>query len=160
MHAKDRMDARHARRMYIKLAIMVGASLLWMYAAMFAMVVSLDDVRQNLNFVYMAVLMAGAMIPLELVIMRAMYPIARFNVIAIALTVILVAGSFLAIRNQSAIGDDQFLRSMIPHHAGAILMCQQASLTDAEIKALCSGIIESQQREIDQMTSILERRGR
>jgi uncharacterized protein (DUF305 family) len=26
---------------------------------------------------------------------------------------------------QGAVGDDQFLRSMIPHHSGAILMCEQ-----------------------------------
>jgi uncharacterized protein (DUF305 family) len=35
-----------------------------------------------------------------------------------------------------AVGDKQFLRSMIPHHAGAILMCEKASIKDAEIRAL------------------------
>jgi uncharacterized protein (DUF305 family) len=46
---------------------------------------------------------------------------------------------------------------MIPHHAGAILMCEQASLYDAEIKDLCGRIINSQQEEIDQMKAILQR---
>lgn len=47
---------------------------------------------------------------------------------------------------------------MIPHHASAILMCQQAALTDARIQTICSkpdGIVQSQQREIEEMTAIL-----
>ncbi len=34
---------------------------------------------------------------------------------------------------QAGIGDKEFLRSMIPHHSGAILMCEQATLTDPEM---------------------------
>ncbi len=54
----------------------------------------------------------------------------------------------------------QFLRSMIPHHAGAILMCQEASIQDAEIRRLCGGIVSSQQSEIDQMKAMLDRLAR
>ena len=64
---------------------------------------------------------------------------------------------FLLIRQQTAISDRQFLRSMIPHHAGAILMCEQATINDPEIQELCGAIISSQQSEIDQMKAILER---
>lgn len=46
---------------------------------------------------------------------------------------------------------------MIPHHSGAILMCEQASITDPEIIALCQQIISSQQKEITQMEAILAR---
>lgn len=60
------------------------------------------------------------------------------------------------IRQQAAISDKQFLRSMIPHHASAILMCEQASISDPEIKQLCEEIISSQQREIDQMQAKLD----
>ena len=45
---------------------------------------------------------------------------------------------------------------MIPHHAGAILMCEQAPLQDSEIKALCKNIVSGQQSEIDQMKAKLE----
>jgi|TARA_B100001105_G_C22331816_1_gene417257 uncharacterized protein (DUF305 family) len=47
---------------------------------------------------------------------------------------------------------------MIPHHSGAILMCEQATLTDPEIKALCRGIVDGQRQEIAQMEAILARR--
>jgi uncharacterized protein (DUF305 family) len=60
------------------------------------------------------------------------------------------------IRQQAAIGDRQFLRSMIPHHAGAVLMCEQAELQDPQILQLCKGIVSSQQAEIAQMKSLLQ----
>jgi uncharacterized protein (DUF305 family) len=40
---------------------------------------------------------------------------------------------------------------MIPHHAGAILMCNEADIKDPEVKKLCEEIIASQTKEIDQM---------
>jgi uncharacterized protein (DUF305 family) len=45
---------------------------------------------------------------------------------------------------------------MIPHHAGAILMCEQAKVKDPEIIELCKGIIINQQSEINQMKSKLK----
>ena len=52
----------------------------------------------------------------------------------------------------------EFLRSMIPHHSSAILMCRQAPIRDPQIRRLCASIITGQQREIDQMNAILARR--
>jgi uncharacterized protein (DUF305 family) len=60
-------------------------------------------------------------------------------------------------RQQTAVGDTQFLLSMIPHHSGAILMCGQANLTDPEIKSLCETIITSQRDDIRQIKNILAR---
>jgi uncharacterized protein (DUF305 family) len=45
---------------------------------------------------------------------------------------------------------------MIPHHAGAILMCNDANITDPEIKKLCEEIIASQEKEIAQMKAKLK----
>lgn len=64
---------------------------------------------------------------------------------------------FLGIRQQTAISDKEFLRSMIPHHSGAILMCREANITDPDIKSLCQTIMEGQQQEIDQMRAILNK---
>ena len=46
---------------------------------------------------------------------------------------------------------------MIPHHSGAILMCEEASIRDSELQKLCAAIVSSQQQEIDQMKVILRR---
>jgi uncharacterized protein (DUF305 family) len=62
---------------------------------------------------------------------------------------------FALIRWQTGVGDRQFLRSMIPHHAGAILMCEQAPIQHPEVKKLCGDIIKGQQAEIDQMKARL-----
>lgn len=67
---------------------------------------------------------------------------------------------FFLIRQQGAISDRQFLRSMIPHHSGAILMCQQAEMEDAEIAQICDSIIASQQQEIVQMKEKLQESNR
>jgi uncharacterized protein (DUF305 family) len=86
-----------------------------------------------------------------------MYKSKKLNTVIFAAGAIVLIGSWFGIRQQAAIGDRQFLRSMIPHHAGAILMCQQASIHDQEIRTLCNNIISGQQAEIDQMKTILSR---
>lgn len=60
------------------------------------------------------------------------------------------------IRYQTLVGDKQFLKSMIPHHAGAILMCDNPNLRDQEIKDLCKSITIDQQKEIDWMKNKLD----
>lgn len=149
--------ARRKLDTYVRLAVMVGLSLLWMYAAMFAMVNSLSDIYMNLNFFYMALLMAAPMGLLEILFMARMYPDRRWNFAIAGVSLVLVLFSFAAIRSQAAVGDEQFLESMIPHHSGAIQMCQESSIDDAEIRELCDRIIQGQAEEIEEMKAILER---
>jgi len=143
------------RMHYRNLALMAVLSFAAMYVLMYAMVDRLPNVFANLNQAYMAALMAAPMVLIELLVMRAMYRDAKANTVIVAVSVIILVGSFLLIRAQTGIGDKQFLRSMIPHHAGAILMCEEAAVQDPEIKALCEGIKVSQQAEIDQMKAKL-----
>ena len=75
-------------------------------------------------------------------------------------SVVVGLGCFIAILQQFLVGDREFLRSMIPHHSGAVLMCKEASLKDPELRELCygpNGIIASQIREVEQMKAILKR---
>jgi uncharacterized protein (DUF305 family) len=109
----------------------------------------------NVNQVYMAGLMTAPMIVIELWVMRSMYQNGRLNAVIGAASVLTGMAMFGLIRQQTAISDRQFLRSMIPHHSGAILMCQDASLQDAEIQALCKTIVAGQQAEIDRMAAKL-----
>jgi len=146
-----RMSAMHYRH----LAIMTALSFLAMYFLMYAMVNALDNVYMNFNQVYMAGLMIAPMVIIELAVMRAMYHDRRLNVVIAGAAVVVAALCFLFIRRQTGIGDRQFLRSMIPHHASAILMCDEASINDTDIKRLCRNIRSSQQAEIDQMKAML-----
>ena len=144
---------------YGKFALMIGVSFIAMYFLMFAMINSSANFFNNVNQLYMAGLMAAVMIPIELGVMFGMYPNRRVNVILIVAGFVLLAIFWTFTRRQVAVGDKQFLRSMIPHHAGAILMCDQAPISDAEIRRLCVEITSSQQREVDQMKGILKRLG-
>lgn len=51
--------------------------------------------------------------------------------------------------------DQQFVRSMIPHHAGAILMCGKNRLRDPDLRQLCREIVRSQEAEIERMNAEL-----
>jgi uncharacterized protein (DUF305 family) len=140
---------------YRHLLIMAALSFISMYILMYAMVNTINNVYNNFNQFYMAGLMTAPMVLIELFVMRAMYQDRRRNALIIAASLIALLGFFLLIRLQTAINDKQFLRSMIPHHAGAILMCEEASIQDPEIQALCQSIISGQQTEIDQMKAKL-----
>lgn len=122
---------------------------------MYAMVNAFDNVYSNVNQVYMAGLMTAPMIVIELLVMRAMYQDRPRNMLIIAGAVIVGIAFFGFIRQQTVVSDRQFLRSMIPHHGGAILMCNEAPITDPQIQMLCKTIIASQQAEIDQMKAKL-----
>ncbi|HEX6189040.1 MAG TPA: DUF305 domain-containing protein [Pyrinomonadaceae bacterium] len=142
---------------YARFGAMIALHFIAMYILMYAMVNAFDNVYNNFNQVYMAALMSSSMVLIEIPLMWSMYKSKKLNLGILAVGVVLLVGSWFAIRQQKAIGDRQFVRSMIPHHAGAILMCKEASLQDQEIQQLCRSIVESQQSEIDQMKRILGR---
>ena len=154
----DRMSADMVRRNYMMLLVSSLVMLVIMYLVMFTMIYSLGEFIQNINFFYMAILMATPMTVMMPMMMRSMYPDRKLNLIVYVGCGLLFVLAFVGIRTQALVGDSQFLRSMIPHHSGAILMCEKAKISDPEIKELCGGIIRSQKAEIDQMKQILKRR--
>jgi len=152
-----RPDHASAKSHYGRLLVMTVLSFISMYILMYAMVDRLANVYPSFNQFYMAGLMTAPMVVIEIGLMTAMYENARWNAIIIVIGSIAAILFFAAIRQQAAIGDTQFLKSMIPHHAGAILMCNEASISDPEIGELCKGIVSGQQSEIDKMMAILAR---
>jgi len=146
---------KHGTSHYGRLLAMTVISFIAMYVLMYAMVDRLANVYSNFNQFYMAGLMTAAMVIVELLVMGGMYPTKRLNVLLVVASVLALAASFAAIRRQTAIADRQFLKSMIPHHAGAILMCGQATLRDPDLVRLCESIESGQQAEIDQMKAKL-----
>jgi uncharacterized protein (DUF305 family) len=140
---------------YGRLLLMVVLSFASMYVLMYAMVNTFANVFANLNQFYMAGLMAAPMAVIEVALMGAMYSDRRKNVSIVAASLVALIVFWVLIRQQTAITERQFLRSMIPHHAGAILMCQEARIRDPEIRDLCGAIVSSQQSEIDQMKAKL-----
>lgn len=143
---------------YRSLAVELAIDFVIMYLVMYTMIATLDHFRFNLNNVYMTLMMVAPMAIVMVFAMRSMFPSRRANTLVIGAATIVFVAAFVAMRTQAAVGDREFLRSMIPHHSGAILMCKEAAISDPQIVALCKDIIDSQQREIAQMTALLQRR--
>jgi hypothetical protein len=150
-----RHDA-HARA-YRRLGVMALLSFATMYLLMYAMVDRWSNVYGSFNQVFMAGLMTAPMVVIELLLMRQMYPDGRLNLILVVVTLGAMSMCWFGIRQQVGVGDRQFVRSMIPHHAGAIQMCKNNHLADPDLQQLCARIIASQQAEIDQMRAKLRR---
>lgn len=140
-------SAKH-KNSYRNLLWMMILSFLSMYILMYAMVDRLENVIPNVNQFYMAGLMTAPMLIFELLLMKSMYPNKKLNTFLLATGAVLLIGFWLAIRTQAVVGDTQFLKSMIPHHAGAILMVEEAELSDPDVKKLGEEIIQTQLEEI------------
>lgn len=145
------------KQIYYKFGSMIFLSFVAMYILMYAMVNSLANVFSSFNQFYMAGLMTTPMLVLELVVMGMMYTNKRLNRTLIGFGVFFGVVFWLLIRNQVGIDDKEFVRSMIPHHGGAVLMCENASLTDPELQQFCKNIIAGQNGEIEQMKRIMQR---
>ncbi|MCD8507777.1 DUF305 domain-containing protein [Candidatus Woesebacteria bacterium] len=140
-----------------RLLIMVGIHFVLMYGLMYVMVDTWQHVHLNINKFYMAGIMTAPMIPVSGLLMHGMYESKKILYGLMAVSVVGVISLFLVIREQAGVYDTEFLRSMIPHHSSAILMCERATIQDAEIRELCQEIVITQEEEIDQMEAILER---
>lgn len=141
---------------YSNLFFMAALSFISMYVLMYSMVNEFANVYPNLNQIYMAGLMTMPMIFIELLLMRSMYTNTKINTLIWGGGLVIFFVLIVFIRKQTAISDKEFLKSMIPHHASALLMCEKASLHDPEIKELCKAILAGQQSEIILMKAKLK----
>ncbi|OYX83589.1 DUF305 domain-containing protein [Flavobacterium caseinilyticum] len=155
-HTTEEHSKELSLTMYKKLAIMIVLSFIAMYILMYAMVDVFANVIPNINQFYMAGLMTMPMLIIELLVMGSMYGNKKLNISLLVTGFIALILFFAGIRQQTAVGDKEFLKSMIPHHAAAILMGKESSVTDPEIKELIKNIITSQQAEIEQMKAKLK----
>ncbi len=142
---------------YKKLAVAISINAVIMFFLTYVMIASFEHFLVNINRIYMALIMAAPMVLVMIIVMRSMYMNKRLNTILLATFGALTILLFILIRTQTPVGDMAFLRSMIPHHSGAILMCEQSSITDPEIIELCDQIVQTQKEEIAQMEAIMER---
>ena len=142
---------------YWKFFAELALDFVFMFFVMYAMIASARHLYFNIGNVYMTLMMVAPMMALMIFFMGKMYPSPTTNRLLVGLAVLIFAIGWFGMRQQIGVGDAQFLRSMIPHHSGAILMCDKAKLTDPEIVQLCRNIVAAQDREIAQMQTILDR---
>lgn len=141
---------------YTNLFFMVAVSFISMFILMYIMVDSYNNIFVNLNQFYMAGVMTVTMLIIEILFMRSMYPNKKLNFLLVIFSLAIGMVLIIFIRKQTAIHDKEFLKSMIPHHAAALLMCKKAQLHDPELKDLCNNISKTQLAEINFMKAKLK----
>ena len=82
----------------------------------------------------------------------------RFNVLVFSIGIILsISVSILLLRQQFLVDDKQWLRRMIPHHSTALTTTHKVytRTNNPKIKELAKEIIDTQEKEIQLMKSML-----
>ena len=144
-------NPNHSLAMYKRFAVMAVAMFVAMYFIMYAMIDGLQNLIPNINNLYMTLLMVSAMLVIEIWIMKGMYQNKKINRVIITFSLAIGVFSWFGIREQINVGDKQFVKGMIPHHAAAVLMSEKAKLTDPELIELQKNILETQAKEIELM---------
>lgn len=141
---------------YVKLGVALGLSWVTMLILSMSMIREPSHFHLNLSNAWMALVMVAPMGLIMLGVMGGMYPNDHVKVIAASGLAVLFVAAFALGRGEAGVGDDQFLRSMIPHHSRAILVCQEADLADPRIIELCGRIVQTQREEIREMERYLD----
>ena len=85
-----------------------------------------------------------------------MYENKKINVMILAASLLVFAGSLFMVRSQTTVNDTAWMKAMIPHHSIAILTSKRADLKDPEVKKLAEEIIQAQEEEIDKMKKMIK----
>ena len=154
---QDHSGHGSSARMYVKFGIILLVSLGLMWVLSMSMIRTIDHFYFNLSNFWMALVMVAAMAIVMVIGMWSMFKNTKANIAMLVGFALLFGGAFALGRTETFVGNEQFLKSMIPHHSRAILVCQESDITDPEVVELCKQIVESQQEEISQMQAILDR---
>lgn len=134
---------------------MIVTSSVLMYVIMYLNTYEMSHVYFSEMRLYMTILSAAVMAVVMLLFMMNMLKNKRVNAAIIALSIVVFAGSFYLMRNQTTIDDVDWMEGLIPHHSIAILTSKRAPITDERVRKLADDIIEAQEREIAEMKELI-----
>ena len=138
--------------MYLIFAAMIATSTVLMFLLTYTNAYTWSHMTFSQERVYMAVLMGSAMAIVMLAFMaRMMYRSRVLNAVVVITALSLGASAFWFSRAQVLVGDEAYMRAMIPHHSIAILTSERAAIDDVRVRELADGIITTQREEIAQM---------
>jgi len=115
-----------------------------------------DDLYLSLTLFYGGLIMASNMIWAHEIIHFIQH--GKMNYLVFGTGIILTIITTLITREQIFVDDDQWLRRMISHHSTALTTSHKIKnrTQNAELKKLAEDIIDTQEREIDQMKQLLK----
>ena len=118
-----------------------------MISGMNSFVDKTDDIRLNINDLYMSLMMNGLMF----ILMAIYYKSMKLFIVGVVTTIV----TFIFLRYQIFVDEYQYTTSMIPHHSMAVMMSKKlldkSIPVSEDIKLLAKNIIDSQENEIEIM---------
>ncbi|MGV3516768.1 DUF305 domain-containing protein [Luteitalea sp.] len=140
---------------YVRFLTMITTSTVVMYGLMYLNTYALSHVYFSETRLYMAVVMGATMAIVMLLFMRGMYRNRAVNALLLGASALAIVVGLWLVRSQTTVEDASWMRAMIPHHSIAILTSERARITDPRVRTLADQIIETQRREIDEMSRLL-----
>ena len=140
---------------YARFGAMIATATVVMFGLMYLNTYALDHVFYSQTRTWMAIVMGATMAVIMLLFMLQMYASRRINVAILVGSVIVFAGALWLMRSQETVSDVSYMKAMIPHHSIAILTSERAHIRDPRVRELADQIIESQEREIDEMKRLI-----
>jgi hypothetical protein len=138
-----------------RFAAMILTATAVMVVLMYQLVYDWDHVFFSMNRLVASLVMGCVMVVIMLGFMWPMYRGTATKVLVLAAGVIGAVALLAVNRSQALVGDEAFMRAMIPHHSIAINNARKASIADPRVRALADGIIRSQVTEIEEMRLLL-----
>ena len=140
---------------YRRFGAMIATSTVVMFVLMYLNTYVFEHVWFSQTRMWMALLMGASMAVLMLAFMWSMYRDTRANVAIVGASLLVLAGSLWLVRSQETVDDVSYMKAMIPHHSIAVLTSSRAHIRDLRVRKLADGIIETQLREIAEMTRLI-----
>jgi uncharacterized protein (DUF305 family) len=142
--------------MYARFFAMIATSTIVMLGLMYLNTYQLDHVSFSETRTYMALVMGATMAVIMLSFMRRMLTNRALNITIFAGSAVVFAVALWLVRSQATVDDVSYMKAMIPHHSIAILTSERARIADPRVRQLADTLIESQRREIAEMTSLIQ----
>ncbi|MEP7316358.1 MAG: DUF305 domain-containing protein [Sphingomicrobium sp.] len=138
-----------------KFAAMIAVSTIVMFGLMYLNTYQIDHVFFSQTRMWMALYMGAAMAAIMLAVMWKMYPGQGAKIAVMIGSAAAFSVGLGLVRSQATVGDEAWMKAMIPHHSIAVLTSSRAHIKDPRVRELADGIIEAQVREIEEMKLLL-----
>lgn len=138
-----------------RFAAMIATSTFIMFFLMYQLVYSFDHAMFSMNRFIASLVMGSVMTIVMLSFMWHMYKGIGTKIAILVIAIVLGTSLLYINRNQTVIGDVEFMKSMIPHHSIAINNARKADISDPRVRELADSIIEAQVLEIEEMKQLI-----
>lgn len=136
-------------------AVMIAVSTIVMFGLMYLNTYQADHVFFSQTRMWMALYMGAVMAAIMLAFMWTMYRGQGTKIAVMIASALAFAGSLYLVRSQQTVGDEAWMKAMIPHHSIAVLTSSRAHIQDRRVRELADSIVEAQVREIEEMKLLI-----